>query len=136
MEEETKKKRMGHLVRDANTWYITTVAGGTKNAIDYLLNEWKGKPLAIVSYGGQGGSKASQQAKEILGGMGLRITETRPQLAFANPQAEIALMLSSGKVSAESKAKWEGQSHEIVKAAGELKELLLQPNDEVNAPKP
>ncbi|KAI3323161.1 flavoprotein [Xylariaceae sp. AK1471] len=116
--------------------YNYGVAGGTKNAIDYLLNEWKGKPLSIISYGAQGGSKASQQAKEILGGMGLRVTETRPQLAFANAQAEIAVMLTEGKLSAESKAKWEGQSQEVVKAAEELKELLLQPNDEANAPKP
>ncbi|RWA09966.1 hypothetical protein EKO27_g5132 [Xylaria grammica] len=95
--------------------YNYGVAGGTKNAIDYLLNEWKGKPLTIVSYGAQGGSKASQQAKEILSGMGLRVTETRPQLAFANPTTEIGAILSEGKVSDESKAKWQGQSDEIVK---------------------
>ncbi|GAW12588.1 hypothetical protein ANO14919_019580 [Xylariales sp. No.14919] len=116
--------------------YNYGVAGGTKNAIDYLLNEWKGKPLTIVSYGAQGGSKASQQAKEILSGMGLRVTETRPQLAFANPATEMGAILSEGKVSDESKAKWQGQSDEIVKAAEELKELLLQPNDEANVPKP
>ncbi|KAI0457868.1 NADPH-dependent FMN reductase [Xylaria acuta] len=115
--------------------YNYGVAGGTKNAIDYLLNEWKGKPLTIVSYGAQGGSKASQQAKEILGGMGLRVTETRPQLAFADAMAEMGDILSEGKVSPESKAKWEGQSSEIIKAAEELKELLLQPNEEANVPK-
>ncbi|KAI1355005.1 NADPH-dependent FMN reductase [Xylaria sp. FL0043] len=114
--------------------YNYGVAGGTKNAIDYLLNEWKGKPLTIVSYGAQGGSKASQQVKEILSGMGLRVTEARPQLAFANIQAEMGGLLSEGKVSDESKAKWEGQTDEIVKAAEELKELLLQPNEAANAP--
>jgi NAD(P)H-dependent FMN reductase len=112
------------------------VAGGTKNAIDYLLNEWKGKPLTIVSYGAQGGSKASQMAKEILSGIGLRVTETRPQLAFANPLAEMGAMLAEGKVSAESREKWEGESGDIIKAAEELKELLLQPNEEANVPKP
>ncbi|KAI1736201.1 NADPH-dependent FMN reductase [Xylaria scruposa] len=114
--------------------YNYGVAGGTKNAIDYLLNEWKGKPLTIVSYGAQGGSKASQQAKEILSGMGLRVTETRPQLAFADARAEMGGILSEGKISPESRAKWEGQSSDIIKAAEELKGLLLQPNQEANAP--
>ncbi|KAI0913359.1 NADPH-dependent FMN reductase [Ustulina deusta] len=115
--------------------YNYGVSGGTKNAIDYLLNEWKGKPLSIVSYGAAGGSQASQQVKDILSGMGLRVTETRPQLGFADPRAEMGAILSEGKVSDESKAKWLGQADEIIKAAEELKELLLQPNDEANAPK-
>ncbi|KAI0408123.1 NADPH-dependent FMN reductase [Xylaria palmicola] len=115
--------------------YNYGVAGGTKNAIDYLLNEWKGKPLTIVSYGAQGGSKANEQAKEILSGMGLRVTETRPQLAFADVRAEMGALLNEGKFSPESRAKWEGQPDEIIKAAEELKELLLQPNDEANVPK-
>ncbi|TRX95303.1 hypothetical protein FHL15_003634 [Xylaria flabelliformis] len=114
--------------------YNYGVAGGTKNAIDYLLNEWKGKPLTIVSYGAQGGSKANQQAKEILSGMGLRVTETRPQLAFADARAEMGGILSEGKISPESRTKWEGQSSDIIKAAEELKGLLLQPNQEANAP--
>ncbi|KAF2969791.1 hypothetical protein GQX73_g3770 [Xylaria multiplex] len=116
--------------------YNYGVAGGTKNAIDYLYNEWKGKPLSIVSYGGQGGSKASQQVQEILSGMGLRVTETRPQLAFADAMAEMGAILSEGKVSDASKAKWQGQSDEIIKAAEELKELLFKPVDEANAAKP
>ncbi|KAK5630686.1 hypothetical protein RRF57_006401 [Xylaria bambusicola] len=115
--------------------YNFGLAGGTKNAIDYLLNEWKGKPVVIVSYGAHGGSKASQQAKEILGGLGLRIAETRPQLAFADPMGEMGVILAEGKVTEASRAKWEGQTDKIVKAADELKELLLQPNDPANAPK-
>ncbi|KAI0120004.1 flavoprotein [Nemania sp. FL0031] len=105
--------------------YNYGVAGGTKNAIDYLLNEWKGKPLSIVSYGSQGGSKASQQAKEILTGMGLRVAETRPQLAFADAQAEIAGILSEGKIAPASRTKWEAQTEEIAKVAEELKAMLL-----------
>lgn len=112
------------------------MAGGTKNAIDYLLNEWKGKPLAIVSYGAQGGSKSSQQAKEVLGGMGLRVVETRPQLAFADARAEMGGILSEGKIAPESRAKWEAQADQIAKAAEELKDLLLQPNEQANVPKP
>ncbi|KAI1129428.1 flavoprotein [Nemania abortiva] len=104
--------------------YNYGVSGGTKNAIDYLLNEWKGKPLSIVSYGSKGGSQASQQAKEILGGMGLRVAETRPQLAFADAQAEIAGILSEGKIAPASRAKWGAQTDEIAKVAEELKAML------------
>ncbi|KAI1180907.1 NADPH-dependent FMN reductase [Nemania sp. FL0916] len=115
--------------------YNYGLSGGTKNAIDYLLNEWKGKPLAIVSYGGQGGAKASQQAKEILGGLGLRIVETRPQFAFADAMKEMPGILSEGRISDESRAKWEAQAGDVAKAAAELKDLLLQPNEEANVAK-
>ncbi|KAI0398204.1 NADPH-dependent FMN reductase [Xylariaceae sp. FL0594] len=112
--------------------YNYGMAGGTKNAIDYLKNEWTGKPVSIVSYGAHGGSKSSQQAKEVLTGMGLRVTETRPQLAFADPYAEFAGLLSEGKFSDASRLKWEGQAAELEKAAEELKTMLLQVNEEAN----
>ena len=32
-----------------------------KNAIDHLYAEWRGKPAAIVSYGGHGGGKCAAQ---------------------------------------------------------------------------
>ncbi|KAI1310084.1 NADPH-dependent FMN reductase [Xylaria venustula] len=114
--------------------YNGGVPGGAKNAIDYLFNEWKGKPLTIVSYGSRGGSRANDQAKDILGAIGLKITETRPQLAFANPMAEIRDLMGEGKLSDETKTKWLEQSGEITKAAEELKELLLQTIDEAIAP--
>ncbi|KAF3388106.1 hypothetical protein DPV78_012309 [Talaromyces pinophilus] len=40
-----------------------------KNAIDYLFNEWTGKPAMIVSYGGHGGGKAAEQLKEVCDGL-------------------------------------------------------------------
>ena len=36
-----------------------------KNAIDYLYHEWKGKPAAIISYGGHGGGKAASQLAQV-----------------------------------------------------------------------
>lgn len=90
------------------------------------MNEWKGKPLGIVSYGAHGGSKASEQAKEILSAMGLRVVETRPQLAFANPMLEMGAILAEGKLSDESRAKWEDDqtTGEIVRVAEELAAVL------------
>jgi NAD(P)H-dependent FMN reductase len=38
-----------------------------KNAIDYLHNEWKYKPVGLVSYGGVGaGLRAAQMLKQVL----------------------------------------------------------------------
>jgi NAD(P)H-dependent FMN reductase len=41
--------------------------GVLKNAIDYLHQEWKGKPVGIVSYGGiAGGTRSAQLMKPVL----------------------------------------------------------------------
>lgn len=38
-----------------------------KNALDYLFNEWKHKPVAMVSYGGvSGGLRSTQMLKQVL----------------------------------------------------------------------
>lgn len=38
-----------------------------KNALDYLFNEWKHKPVALVSYGGvSGGLRSTQMLKQVL----------------------------------------------------------------------
>ncbi|KAI5918065.1 flavoprotein-like protein [Camillea tinctor] len=107
--------------------YNYGVAGGTKNAIDYLLNEWKGKPVAIVSYGAAGGKTANEQVKGYLSGVGLKVCETRPTLAFAGgpgPGPDMFAAMGEGKIGDESRKAWEGQAETIVKAATELKELL------------
>jgi hypothetical protein len=133
--ERKEGKEKKRTKANSNLPTLKTVAGGTKNAIDYLCNEWKGKPVSIVSYGAQGGKLSSQQAKEVLTGMGLRVADARVQLAFADVMAEIGAIMAEGKFSDASRTKWEGQSAEIVKAAEELKQMLLQPNAEENVPK-
>jgi NAD(P)H-dependent FMN reductase len=43
-----------------------------KNAIDYLVKEWKYKPCAFVGYGGPaGGSRAIQMAKPVVAAMNM-----------------------------------------------------------------
>jgi NAD(P)H-dependent FMN reductase len=59
--------------------------GGVKNAIDYLYNEWIGKPILIVTYGIHGGAISSESLKKTLVGMKTRVVETRPQLKYAGP---------------------------------------------------
>ena len=53
-----------------------------KNAIDYLFNEWKGKPGMVVSYGGHGGGKASAQLQQVLHGLSMRVVEKSVGLTF------------------------------------------------------
>ncbi|KAF4225508.1 hypothetical protein CNMCM6457_008135 [Aspergillus fumigatiaffinis] len=57
-----------------------------KNAIDYLYNEWKGKPAMIISYGGHGGGKAAQQLYQVL--QGLRMQPVEPLVALTFPTKE------------------------------------------------
>lgn len=116
--------------------YNYGVAGGTKNAIDYLVNEWKGKPAAIVSYGVKGGTTANDQVKGALTGVGLIIAETRPTLPFSG-QPDVYAAIGGGRLGEETLKAWGGEPTESIrKLAAELKGLLLQPNTEVNAPKP
>lgn len=46
-----------------------------KNAIDYLYNEWAGKPVMIVTYGGHGGHKCYAQLKQVLDGLNMKVAE-------------------------------------------------------------
>ncbi|KAI1261319.1 flavoprotein [Xylariaceae sp. FL1019] len=111
--------------------YNYGVSGATKNAVDYLLTEWKGKPAAIVSYGGQGGSKASAQLTSILSDMGLRITETKPQLKFEGGRPEGMGAITKGEISDESRTAWAANT-DLGKVAEELMTLLGQPNETAN----
>ena len=44
-----------------------------KNAIDYLYNEWRGKPLGIISYGGiSGGAGAAEMLRKVALHIGMR----------------------------------------------------------------
>ncbi|KIX07631.1 uncharacterized protein Z518_02284 [Rhinocladiella mackenziei CBS 650.93] len=53
-----------------------------KNAIDYLFNEWKGKPAMVVSYGGHGGGKAATQLKQVLQAVGMKVVRENVELTF------------------------------------------------------
>ncbi|KAG8885649.1 hypothetical protein FRB97_000092 [Tulasnella sp. 331] len=53
-----------------------------KNAIDYLYHEWVGKPAMVISYGGRGGSKATEQLLPILGAVKMKVTKVSPALAL------------------------------------------------------
>jgi NAD(P)H-dependent FMN reductase len=65
--------------------YNWGIPAGLKNAIDYLFNEWKGKPAMIVSYGGHGGDKCAAHLKQVLaGGIDMLVVDETVNLAFPN----------------------------------------------------
>ncbi|EWZ33058.1 flavo protein-like protein [Fusarium oxysporum Fo47] len=104
--------------------YNYSLSGGTKNAIDYLMNEWKGKPVAVISYGIHGGKHASDTAYEVLSQMGLRVAPTRPQLGFHDGAGPDMFLAMAGKLGDDTKKQIEGQEAEIAKAWDELKRAL------------
>ena len=55
-----------------------------KNALDHLYNEWRDKPAMIVTYGGHGGTKCSEQLKQVAGALKLRLVPTSPTLVLPN----------------------------------------------------
>ncbi|KAJ5610698.1 NADPH-dependent FMN reductase [Penicillium lagena] len=60
--------------------YNWSIPASLKNALDYLFHEWKGKPAAIVSYGGHGGGKAADHLKGVLNGLRMKVVSTVPAL--------------------------------------------------------
>jgi NAD(P)H-dependent FMN reductase len=51
-----------------------------KNAIDHLYQEWTGKPLVIVTYGGHGGNKCAAQLRQVAEGLHMRTVKTMPAI--------------------------------------------------------
>jgi NAD(P)H-dependent FMN reductase len=68
--------------------YNHSYNAATKNALDYLSQEWRGKPAGIVTYGGSsGGVRAAQMLAPVLGALqmvtvadSVRITSVRDRL--------------------------------------------------------
>ena len=54
-----------------------------KNALDHLHGEWRGKPAAIVSYGGHGGGKCATQLAQVLQALKMRLVPTMPGLELS-----------------------------------------------------
>lgn len=97
---------------------------GLKNAIDYLYNEWKGKPAIVVSYGGHGGGKAADQLKQVLHGLDMKVVDRSVALAF--PDRAHLVKAATGKDLELDKGKgiWVTEREEIGEVFGELLKLL------------
>jgi NAD(P)H-dependent FMN reductase len=58
--------------------YNHSIAGGLKNAIDYLNHEWRDKSVGFVSYGSAGGARAVEHLRGVAGE--LHLADVREQL--------------------------------------------------------
>lgn len=107
--------------------------GAVKNAIDYVYNEWKGKPIFVISYGIQGGKNAGDSLITTFKGVKLDVVENRVALKFPgdNPIAGLNKSVTDamhGILSKETLEIWDGDHKaEIVKGVEELKAKLLAP---------
>jgi NAD(P)H-dependent FMN reductase len=108
--------------------YNYGVAGSTKNAIDYLYNEWTGKPAAIISYGIKGGALANDALDTTLKGMKLGVVATRPLLTFhGGIGPDLNLAMTKGELGEDTRKDILAQSSSILKAFYELKALAGSP---------
>jgi NAD(P)H-dependent FMN reductase len=108
--------------------YNGSMSGATKNAIDYLYNEWPGKPVAIISYGTQGGERANKHLSESLElVMKMKVAPTKVKLAFA-PGNDVMTAINDGKLGDDTRKAWTdaGAKDQILKAFGEVKDILEQ----------
>jgi NAD(P)H-dependent FMN reductase len=61
--------------------YNHATSGALKNAIDFLFNEWKDKAAGFVGYGGNGGARAIENLRLIVGE--LQIADVRAQVGLS-----------------------------------------------------
>lgn len=54
-----------------------------KNALDHLYKEWRGKPAAIISYGGHGGGKCAEQLRQVMGALKMALVPTAPGIVLS-----------------------------------------------------
>jgi NAD(P)H-dependent FMN reductase len=105
--------------------YNYGMSGLTKNAVNYLFNEWIGKPVLIITYGSGGGENASGQLKSILELMKLKVCTTRPMLPFKSVRPDGIAALTTSTLGEATRADWEdNKKEEILKGFGELLDFL------------
>ncbi|PWU70423.1 NADPH-dependent FMN reductase [Gracilibacillus dipsosauri] len=80
-------KRWSKAIEDCDGFIFVTpeynhaTSGALKNAIDYLYNEWNHKAAGFISYGGNGGVRAVENLRLIMGG--LMVADVRTQVALS-----------------------------------------------------
>jgi NAD(P)H-dependent FMN reductase len=100
MDDEPAIPATGHYVQDHTRAWSAKVAAAAgilivtpqynwgypaplKNALDHLYREWKGKPLAVITYGGHGGGKCAAQLHQVAEGLEMDIVATMPGLVMS-----------------------------------------------------
>lgn len=65
-----------------------------KNAIDHLYREWRGKPVAIVTYGGHGGTRCARQLRRVAASLRMKVVPASPALELPDPVIREGAVLS------------------------------------------
>ncbi|OAL38720.1 hypothetical protein AYO20_01926 [Fonsecaea nubica] len=98
-----------------------------KNAIDYLFNEWVGKPAMVVSYGGHGGTQCAGQLKQVLSGVRMKVVQKSVGLAFPGPGREFLVRAAMGEdlgLDAAGEGLWANEVGEVKAVFDELVKML------------
>lgn len=64
--------------------YNGSLSAIQKNAIDWIKNEWKDKPVGLVGYGWHGGKRAHDNARVVLGNVEAQVIPEAAHLTFMN----------------------------------------------------
>lgn len=59
-----------------------------KNALDYLYQEWQGKPACLVSFGEHGGTQVQLALRLVFQGLKMPVTAVAPQISLAPSASE------------------------------------------------
>jgi NAD(P)H-dependent FMN reductase len=85
--EHTKNWSEKVKTADGFVWvtpeYNAGYSAAIKNAIDYLYDEWIGKPVVVASYGYHGGQSAVAQLRQVAERLKMKLTETSLKLQFS-----------------------------------------------------
>lgn len=106
------------------------IPAGLKNAIDYLYNEWKGKPFMVVTYGGHGGVHAAAALQLVLGG-GLKMAALAETVNLTYPSKDVLTTCARGEQlglpPSGTATTWQDRQEDIANAWRELAALLTKP---------
>ncbi|MGJ7905879.1 NADPH-dependent FMN reductase [Actinopolyspora sp. H202] len=89
-ETKTLHRQLQAKISDADAYavvtpeYNHTTSPALSNTIDWFLQEWKAKPVGLISYGGMGGGlRAAEHLRQIFAE--LHAVTVRDMLSFHNP---------------------------------------------------
>jgi len=95
-----------------------------KNAIDYLHNEWKYKPVGLVSYGGvAAGTRAAQQIKQVVTTLKMTPLFEAVSIPFVHQLIDNDGNLTPNDIMAASA---KDMFDELVRVSGALRQLRVQ----------
>ena len=100
-------KRWSEIVDAADGFLIVmpeynhSVSGALKNAIDYLLHEWVGKPVGLVSYdGASAGTRAAVALQAIMMGLGMVNTRANVEISWVASHMEDGVFVTDHRLDA------------------------------------